>query len=562
MSIKTIKTRFQFWHMKNKALRILSFKSIVLVAILLIYNSISFAQKVAEGKEVEITLYNLSTPHNTIYTHFENLQQDNYHPDVAAKAFLYEGVTQIAAEQFAIKVKHIFDGKVIYLDEHVFPTAVNYLDSTSQTHKYVLAQEVPEIYLVKVGDQWLYSKKTIQNIDRVFKKTYPFGTHKLLTVLPKIGTSSFMGLYIWQLVGLIGLILICFVLHKILTFVLRRVINGFFKKIERHSIAEDVLHVAKPVSLLIIFWLATMLLPVLQLPIDNYFKLIPLVLRATLPVFTTIALYYVVDLLATYFNRIADGTDSKMDNQIIPLIVKAIKFFVVVVGSFYTLYYLNVDIIPLLTGLSIGGLAFALAATDTIRNFFGSLMIFVDRPFQIGDWITTSEVDGIVEEVGFRSTRVRTFNDSLIYVPNAKLADSTIDNYGLRLFRRYKTTLGITYDTPADLVAIFVEGVRKIALKHPKTRKDNIRVNLIDLGANSLDIIFSVFFEVPDVEGELEAKQEIILDVIRLAETLGVEFAFPTQTLHMETFPGKLPLTPNRRDSKAQMQERMEGFFK
>ncbi len=542
-------------------MRIVSFKSIMLIALLLFCRNVSFAQKVAEGKEVEMTLYNLSTPHNTIYTHFENLQQDNYHPDVAARAFLQEGVTQTKAAQLAIKVKHIFDGKVIYLDEHVFPTAANYLDSASQTHKYILAKEVPEIYLVKVGNQWLYSKKTIQNIDRVFKKTYPFGTYELLTLLPKIGTRSVMGLFTWQLVGLLGLFVLCFVSHKILTFILRRVINGFFKKIERQGIAADVLHVAKPVSLLIIFWLATMLLPVLQLPIDNYFKLIPLLLKATLPVFTTIALYYVVDLLATYFNRIADGTDSKMDNQIIPLIVKAIKFFVVVIGAFYTLYYLNVDIIPLLTGLSIGGLAFALAATDTIRNFFGSLMIFVDRPFQIGDWITTSEVDGIVEEVGFRSTRVRTFNDSLIYVPNAKLADSTIDNYGLRLFRRYKTTLGITYDTPADLVVIFVEGVRKIASNHPKTRKDNIRVNLIDLGANSLDIIFSVFFEVPDVVGELEAKQEIILDIIRLADTLGVEFAFPTQTLHMETFPGKLPLTPSRSETKAQLQDKMKGFF-
>ena len=240
MSIKTTKIRFQFWHTKNKGMRILrillliafglprqvffldtrrqkwslaslneyfdnavaeekpklgnktelievsfNFKSIVLGALLLFCSGVSFAQKVAEGKEVEITLYNLSTPHNTIYTHFENLQQDNYHPEVAARAFLHKGVTNASAAQYAIKVKHIFDGKVIYLDEHVFPTAVNYLDSTSQTHKYVLAQKVPEIYLVKVGDQWLYSKKTIQNIDRVFKKTYPFGTHKLLTVLPQ-----------------------------------------------------------------------------------------------------------------------------------------------------------------------------------------------------------------------------------------------------------------------------------------------------------------------------------------------------------------------------------------
>ena len=138
--------------------------------------------------------------------------------------------------------------------------------------------------------------------------------------------------------------------------------------------------------------------------------------------------------------------------------------------------------------LSIGGLAFALAAQDTIKNFFGSLMIFVDKPFQVGQWITAPGIDGTVEEVGLRSTRIRTFSNSLIYVPNGKLADATIDNHGLRAYRRFSTQLAITYDTPPELIEVFVEGLRKIVLDHPTTWKDNFHIYMNDLNSHSLDI--------------------------------------------------------------------------
>lgn len=504
----------------------------------------------------------LSSPFGAIYTHFENLQDYNYHPEIAAQPFLREGVSLAEAQQMAIKVKHIFDGKVIYLDENDFPTDPLYRDSISRKQKYILSGQIPEIYVIREAGRWLYAQKTIESIDRIYKKTYPLGTDKLLTWLPKIGNDRYLGLYIWQLLGLLIITLICFVLHKILTFIFEKILFRILVKLGKRDVVKKVIHpVAKPTSLFFVFWLATLLIPAMQLPVNTYYKYIPLILKATLPIFATMVFYRLVDLLSEYFKRLAERTETTLDDQLVPLVRKALKTFVVVIGIFYTLYNLNVDIIPLLTGLSIGGLAFALAAQDTIKNFFGSFMIFVDKPFQIGDWITSGDIDGSVEEVGFRSTRIRTFRNSVVYVPNAKLADSTIDNHGLRVYRRFYTKIAITYDTPPSLIQIFVDGLEKIIQEHPDTRKDYYNVYLNDMGSHSLDVMFYMFFDVPDWQAELKARHELILSIIRLAEHLDVRFAFPTQTLHIETQPGKESLTPDYIESEESMRQKMKHFF-
>jgi MscS family membrane protein len=247
---------------------------------------------------------------------------------------------------------------------------------------------------------------------------------------------------------------------------------------------------------------------------------------------------------------------------LVPLIKKALKIFVVIIGALAILSNLNVDIIPLLAGLSIGGLAFALAAQDTIKNFFGSIMIFIDKPFQIGDWITSGNIDGTVEEVGFRATRIRTFRNSVTYVPNGMIADSTVDNHGLRAYRRFYTHIAITYDTPPELINLFVDGLRQIVEKHPHTRKDYYNIYLNDMADFSLNIMFYIFFEVPGWPEELKSRHEILIEVIRLAEELGINFAFPTQTLHMETFPEKKGNSPVYEKSSPGMRKRLESFLK
>jgi MscS family membrane protein len=191
----------------------------------------------------------------------------------------------------------------------------------------------------------------------------------------------------------------------------------------------------------------------------------------------------------------------------------------------------------LLAGLGLGGLAFALAAKDTAANVFGSIMILWDRPFVVGDWIRVGAAEGTVEEIGFRSTRIRTFYDSQISVPNSQMANVEVDNLGRRLYRRTRQILGVTYDTSPEKMELFLEGLKNIIKASPVTRKDYFHVVFAGYGSSSLEVMLYYFLKVSDWSQELIAKQNINLEILRLAKELNVDFAFPTQTLHVESMP-------------------------
>jgi MscS family membrane protein len=187
-----------------------------------------------------------------------------------------------------------------------------------------------------------------------------------------------------------------------------------------------------------------------------------------------------------------------------------------------------------------------LAAKDMIGNLFGSVTVVMDRPFHIGDWVVIGDVEGTVENVGFRSTRIRTFYNSLVSLPNAQLTTTKIDNMGARQYRRMSTLLSLTYDTPPERIEAFCAGIRQLVELHPYMRKDYYHVYLNQFAAASLDILVYVFWKTPDWGKELQERQRFLLDILRLAKELQVEFAFPTQTLMLrqDQAPGERePLT-------------------
>ena len=153
-------------------------------------------------------------------------------------------------------------------------------------------------------------------------------------------------------------------------------------------------------------------------------------------------------------------------------------------------------------------------------------MIFVDKPFRIGDWITCGDIDGTVEEIGFRSTRVRTFRDSLIYVPNARMADSMIDNHGRRIYRRYYAKLCVSYETPPGNIETFVSGLREILQAHPLSRKDVHEIHLHEFARWGIVVMFYVFVKVPSWSEELRVRHELNINILRLAKQLDIRFVY------------------------------------
>ncbi len=188
-----------------------------------------------------------------------------------------------------------------------------------------------------------------------------------------------------------------------------------------------------------------------------------------------------------------------------------------------------------LAGLGVGGLAVALAARDSIANLLGSLLIMVEKPFRIGHYIRLSGTEGAVEDVGFRSTRIRTLDNSLISIPNNTVVNTTVENLSLRTMRRQRFLVQITYDTPRERVEEMVAGIRQLITDHPLTNKSNFQVRFNNFGESSLDILVMFYLDVDDYGVELREREAMLLQIIDFAKDVGVEFAFPTRTLHVET---------------------------
>jgi len=245
-------------------------------------------------------------------------------------------------------------------------------------------------------------------------------------------------------------------------------------------------------------------------------------------------LWRLLEGLAVYFTARAKLTDSSLDDQLVPFIAKTMKIFLVLTAVLVVAQNMGYSVSGLIASLGIGGIAVAMAAKDTISNIFGSVMILVDRPFMVGDWIKTSEFEGVVEQVGFRSTRIRTFARTLVNVPNSTLANMVIDNIDQRSERRIKMRIGLTYDTTPAQMKAALAGIEQLLSVHPGVDQKYKLVKFDEFEDSSLSIFLYYFSSSKVWEEYLQVRQEVNLQIMELLESLELEFAFPTQTLHIE----------------------------
>ncbi len=498
----------------------------------------------------------LETPYNTMYVHLYYLQPDTYFPELAAVT-LSRAKDSLELIGDAIKIKQVFDANGLYVRLNQLPQEPDYIDSTTQKAYYTpFPNEVPDIYLERINGEWLFSAETVKRINRLHKKAYPFGTDRLLTLLPRMGQQKILGLATWQYLSFAIILLLGLLFYTILTGVLMPLIKRVLRLYLNSEFLEDalILNIVKALSLLALFYVIRLLVPVLQLPIEIT-SIVILALRIVMTILVVTLAIRIVRLIMQYALLHAKGTTHRMDEQLIPIIRRSLKVIFVLFGVLHILQLLDVNVTALIAGVSIGGLALALAAQDTVKNLIGSAMIFFDRPFQIGDYIIGSGVEGTVTEVGFRTTRILTLDTSIISVPNGTIVNDAITNKGVRVFRIYNTTLGITYDTPPDLIEKFIQTLEQIILNHPKTRKEGYLVKLSAFDASALTIAFRTFLIVGSFDEEVKTKQELMLAILRLAEQIGISFAFPSSTIYMATN-GEENKRPTDTD------QRIEAFLK
>ncbi|UNC93867.1 mechanosensitive ion channel family protein [Candidatus Contubernalis alkalaceticus] len=274
----------------------------------------------------------------------------------------------------------------------------------------------------------------------------------------------------------------------------------------------------------------------LVLPLGEFFQdLVTQTFRASIIVLIAWGLYNIAG--PCLFEVINSKIDDKMDDILIPFISKILRFLIIFLAFSLVASEWGYDVTGIIAGLGLGGLAFALAAQDTAANIFGGIVIITDKPFDIGDWILSPSVEGTVEDISFRSTRIRTFANSLVSVPNSTLAKEPITNWSKMGKRRVSFNLGVTYDTSRDQLKKCVEEIRKMLENHPDVHKEVIFVKFDSFNDSSLDIFIYYFTITIQWGAHMKVKEEINLNIMKILEDQRVSIAFPSRSLYLENLP-------------------------
>lgn len=240
----------------------------------------------------------------------------------------------------------------------------------------------------------------------------------------------------------------------------------------------------------------------------------------------------IVDLFTTHFQKVALRTVNKFDDTLVPMVSKFAKFMIYAFGIVLVAHALTFDVRGLLAGLGLGGIAVALAAKDTIANLFGSVTVILDRPFQIGDYVYLDKsIEGTVEDLGFRSTRIRTPENSLLSIPNSVMANMAIDNYGERFSRRLRANLQVELTSSLEDLDKFCEDLKKYAQDNNLINSNNISVYISEIANKALTIQVTLFILTKVANVEYQEKHKAYKEILKLAKLHNIEFIRSTNTM-------------------------------
>ena len=345
-----------------------------------------------------------------------------------------------------------------------------------------------------------------------------------------------IGILAWQLVAAFLAILAGLIIKRIALRFLQKRIENFVQKTEAEWDDKLFDAIIKPINTFVMIGavhLAAFLLifNVERFPTELIGKSYTIFLGLTI----IWLVYRLVDVAAHYLDELLAKADEGLRGQFTPLIRRALRIVVVIIGTLTVLATIGVNITGLVALGGVLGLAFSMGSQDSVANLVGTVNILTDRPYKVGDWITVGgSIDGDVEEIGFRSTKIRMFDKTLMTVPNGKLASETIKNWSRMPKRRIKMTLGLTYDTTPDQMREAIKAIETILTEDDGVDQDYKLVQFTDFGPSSLDV-FLYYFSTSTVWKEyLETRERVNLKIMDKLTEMGLEFAFPTQTFHLK----------------------------
>ncbi len=344
--------------------------------------------------------------------------------------------------------------------------------------------------------------------------------------------TVFSGIPLWQCVASLVFIFLAFYVSKFLDYFIRERVQKWAEKTETRfddMLVNLVRGPVKVVSFVVLLHIGMKVYSWPQYLADAFSAGLKIIVACSI---TYVLLKTVDALIAVWRERTTTPDNEEFSKQLLPLVAKSIKLFLIIVALLVTSQNLGFNVTGLIASLSIGGLALGLAAQDTLANLFGAVSVLIDRPFKIGDHIKLEGVEGVVEAIGFRSTRVRNLDGHLVTVPNKTMGNATITNVSLRPHIKTVMDLGLTYDTSPEKVDRAAAIVRETFISHPMTA--DVWISFDKFGDFSLNLKVIHWWKGTDYKEFLTALHELNLQVKRRFDAEKIEFAFPTQTLYLK----------------------------
>jgi MscS family membrane protein len=410
------------------------------------------------------------------------------------------------------------------------------------------------LYLEQVGPNWRFSKSTVRDTPDIFreiehnlskKEMRKLGgqTAVWLTIrsyVPEQLKGTTLILEDWHWIAALLTLAAAVMLHFTLVFLIRRVVYKLIPSRLSDKPAQTMSAIRKPIFVIVFTSALQIFLSTFDLQIDFYTFAITWISTVRI-LATTLLAIRLIPMFTERVHRIAsDG--SVNDDILYPLVEKVAWLCIIMIGAVQILWTHGVNVSGLAAGLGLGGLAFALAAKDTVENIFGAVAILIDQPFKVGDNLSMSGITGTVEHIGLRSTRLRTPENSLLSLPNSKIIASHVDNLGARTSMRVRTILNLPLSTPPTSIEALCGGLRAILSSYPSCVKDSIVVHFNEFNASSLGILVQFNLTLQTWAEEQRKKEEVFLAFIKLIQELELSLAVPTQEVIMSQPP--TPPTP------------------
>jgi len=500
-----------------------------------IYPGTKEVQRPAEPEMAYNDPLGRSTPQGTVLGFMKSATQEDYE---RALQYLDTKITGIKAQKLIDALRVVlergFSGKLAMLSNK--PEG-NLDDNLPPSKERVGTVKTPsdslDILLERVerGNNppiWIFSAETLTNVPKIYKE---LDVRTIDTYLPKFLVNTWVLWFpLWKWFLYLLLVPLSFGLSILVTRLFTFMLLLFVRRIAKVRADRHVARLTGPIRILI-FALAIWFISLLSRSVITSVFWTYVALTLTV-IGTTWLCVRIIDVAFKLKQRQFVLTSSDKISMV-QLGRKLSKIMVVIVGALVIFYIAGINVAAVLTGLGIGGIAIAFAAQKTLENLFGGIMIISDQPIRVGDFCRAGDHIGTVENIGLRSTRIRTLKRTVVAVPNGQLALMSLENFTMRDKIWFYHTLHLRYETTADQLRYILAETRKMLYQHPKIESPSARIRFIGFGNSSLDLEVFAYVLETQYEAFLPIQEDLLLRVMDIIEASGTGFAFPSQTTYI-----------------------------